>query len=152
MGLAIPLWQITAESTRFEVAISSLDTSLIVRVIVNDDPRKRLQVLELLSEENHIFHIFTPALMETVYVLEKVYELPRADIANKLAFFLERFSDNLVYDNHLTRIAFPMYLQHPQLSFGDCLLSACAEVGNAEPLYTYDKDLAKKSPSAKLLG
>ena len=133
------------------MAISSLDTSLIVRVIVNDDAEKRIKVLDLLSENNHIFHVFTPALMETIYVLEKVYGLPRADLVNKLAFFLERFSDNLIYDRHLTRLAFQMYLENSQLSFGDCLLSACAEVGNAEPLFTFDKNLAKKSASAKLL-
>lgn len=133
------------------MAVSSLDTSLIVRVITGDDSDKRLKVLELLSEDNHIFHVFTPALMETIYVLEKIYGLPRLDLINKLAFFLERFSDNLVYDQRLTRIAFPMYLEHHQLSFGDCLLSACAEVGSAEPLFTFDKNLAKKSSSAKLL-
>ena len=133
------------------MAVSSLDTSLIIRVIVNDDSDKRLKVLELLSEDNHIFHVFTPALMETIYVLEKVYGLPRADIINKLAFFLERFSDNLIYDRNLTKVAFPMYLKNTQLSFGDCLLSACAEVSNAEPLFTFDKDLSKKSASAKLL-
>ena len=133
------------------MAISSLDTSLIVRIIVNDDSEKRLKVLELLSEENHIFHVFLPALTETIYVLERVYGMSREDLINKLSFFLERFSDNLIYDNHLTKIAFPMYLNTPQLSFGDCILSACAEVGRAEPLFTFDKALAKKSASAKLL-
>ena len=134
------------------MSVSSLDTSLIVRVIVNDDSVKRLKVLDLLSEDSHIFHIFTPALMETIYVLEKVYGLPRTDLINKLAFFLERFSDVIIYDNRLTRLAFPMYLENSQLSFGDCLLSACAEVGSAEPLLTLDKNLAKKSAAAKLLG
>lgn len=133
------------------MAISSLDTSLIVRVITNDDAKKRLKVLNLLGENNHIFHIFTPALMETVYVLEKVYGLPREDITNKLSFFLARFSNNIIYDHHLTKLAFPIYLNNPSLSFGDCILSACAEAGNAEPLFTFDKNLAKKSASAKLL-
>lgn len=134
------------------MAISSLDTSLVVRVIVNDNSEKRMRVLELLSENNHIFHLFTPAIMETVYVLEKIYGLPRADLVNKLAFFLERFSDNLVYDQSIIRATLPMYLKHSQLSFGDCLLSTSAEINHAEPLFTFDKDLVKKSPSAKLLG
>lgn len=131
--------------------ISSLDTSLIVRVITNDSPEKRLQVLDLLTENNHIFHLFLPALIETVYVLEKVYNFPREKLASRLNFFLTHFSDNIIYDRPLTAIAFPLYLEQPQLSFNDCLLSACAEVKNAEPLYTFDQALAKKSPSAKLL-
>ena len=133
------------------MAVSSIDTSLIIRVIVNDDPKKRLKVLGLISEDDHVFHIFIPAMMETVYVLEKVYKMPRNDIVDKLTFFLERFSDNLIYDQHLVEPTFAMYLKNRQLSFGDCLLSICAEANNAEPLFTFDKDLAKKSPSAKLL-
>ena len=133
------------------MSISSLDTSLVVRVITNDNPEKRLQALNLLTEEDHIFHFFLPALIETVYVLEKVYNYPREKLINRLNFFLARFSDNVIYDRHLTTLTFPLYLEHPQLSFNDCLLSACAEAGNAEPLYTFDQALAKKSPSAKLL-
>lgn len=133
------------------MAISSIDTNILLRIITRDDPKKRSQALDLLSEENHIFHIFTPALTETVYVLETLYNYSREDIVDKLSFFLARFSDSLVYDIHATKLAFPLYLEHPQLSFCDCMLSAYAEANNAEPLFTFDKALAKKSASAKLV-
>lgn len=133
------------------MSISSLDTSLVVRVLTNDNPEKRQQVLALLSEDRHIFHFFLPALIETVYVLEKVYDFPRDKIIDRLNFFLTHFSDTIIYDRPLTMVAFPLYLEHPQLSFNDCLLSAHAEISHAEPLLTFDQALAKKSPSAKLL-
>ena len=133
------------------MAISSIDTNILLRIITRDDPRKRLQAIKLLSEDNHTFRIFPPALTETVYVLETLYDYSHEDIIDKLSFFLARFSDNLIYDTHVTKVAFPLYLEHSQLSFCDCMLSAYAEVNNAEPLFTFDKALAKKSASAKLV-
>lgn len=133
------------------MAISSIDTNLIVRIIACDEPKMRVQAIDLLSEDNHTFRVFPPALIETVYVLETVYNYPRKDIVDKLVFFFARFSDNIIYDIHITKLAFPLYLEHPQLSFCDCMLSAYAEANNAEPLFTFDKALAKKSASAKLV-
>ncbi len=45
-----------------------------------------------------------------------------------------------------------MYLENPKLSFNDCCLAGYAALNEAEPLWTFDKDLAKTSGTAKLLG
>ena len=129
---------------------ASIDTSLIVRVLVRDDYDKRQKVLDLL-ESGPRFILFDFALYETVYVLETVYEKSREEIIDLISFFLARYDDKITYNHDLTSTAFPCYLEHPKLSFADCCLAGMAEIEGAEPLFTLDKKLAQQHPSAKLL-
>ncbi len=128
----------------------SLDTNAIVRYIVDDVPGQREKVLELLDTPRTTHYIADLALAETVYVLEEYYHYDRSSAANSLAMFLERY-DSLQYNHDLTELVFPFYLEHPKLSFYDCCLASYAELENAEPLFTFDKALARQHPNAKLL-
>lgn len=133
------------------MATNSLDTSLLIRFIMNDVPGTRQKVRDLLSTPSTTHHIFDLALTETVYVLENVYEQTREEIVNELNFFLTRYADVLAYNHALTTEVFPFYLTHPKLSFNDCCLAAYAELEKAEPLFTLDQKLARQHHSAKLL-
>ena len=55
------------------------------------------------------------------------------------------------YNKELFERVFPMYLAYPNLSFNDCCLTGYAALNEAEPLWTFDRDLAKQSGTAKLL-
>ena len=130
---------------------SSIDTNIVLRLILNDVPAQRRRVLKLLSQPNATYCLEDLALAEIVYVLETVCQYPRADIVDKLLFFLARYDGVIEYNRPLTRSVFPFYLEHPKLSFSDCCLATMAELSGAEPLFTLDKKLAGQHPSAKLL-
>ncbi|MBQ3293431.1 PIN domain-containing protein [Candidatus Saccharibacteria bacterium] len=130
----------------------SLDTNIILRCILGDVPEQRKKAAELLSQPGVSHYLSNQALMECIYVLENGQEIPREEVVNLMAFFLTRYSDTLIYDNGITQIAFPMYLAHPKLSWGDCALAAEAEVKHHEPLMTFDRKLANQVASAKLVG
>ena len=129
----------------------SLDANLLVHFILDDVPGQRTLVTELLQTPNTIHYLNEIAISETIYVLERIYKQPRSRIINEVNMFLTHYCDEIIYNRSLTMIAFPLYLEHHDLSFNDCLLSAHAKIDHAEPLYTFDQALAKKSPSAKLL-
>ena len=129
---------------------SSLDTSVIVRILVGDKPESCKKIMKLL-EQRMTFVVEDLALSETVYVLETVYRFPRAEIVDLLNFFLTRYADKIEYNRRLTALVFPFYLEHPKLSYNDCCLAYGAEINGAEPLYTLDKKLATQHPSAKVL-
>lgn len=118
---------------------------------MNDVPDQRVLTLKLLHAPRAIHHIADMALAETMYVLEEHYYLEREDATERLSLFLARFSDCLNYNNNLMNKVFPFYLEHPKLSFYDCCLAVYAELNNAEPLWTFDKHLAKQHPNAKRL-
>lgn len=89
------------------------------------------------------------AVVEAVYVLQSNYDWTREGIVESLSSILELSWFN--YNKALFDQAFPLYLNNPSLSFNDCCLSVYAGLNEAEPLWTFDKDLAKKSMTAKLL-
>lgn len=128
----------------------SLDTSVIVRILADQHTASYRKILKLLDQDLN-FVVFDMALLETIYVLEKVYHKSRAEICDLILFFLAKYDDKIDYNRSLTRAVFPFYLEHPKLSFADCCLATYAEINNAEPLMTLDKKLATQHPSAKLI-
>lgn len=129
--------------------VDSLDTSIILSYILGRD--KQLEKVAQLLDSGAIHRIADLAITESVYVLEDHYSQTRAQIVENLQHFLKTFDDILDYNRELFDLAFPCYLKHPKLSFNDCCMAFYAEIGNAEPLFTFDKTLARQHPSAKLL-
>lgn len=130
---------------------SSLDTNLVVHFLLGDIPGQCKRVAELLQSPRKSFYFTNMALSETIYVLEKYYQLPRQEIVELLNIFFARYDIVVMYDRALVDLAFPHYLTHPKLSWIDCALAAEAEIHHHEPLWTFDKKLANQLPQAKLL-
>lgn len=127
----------------------SLDTNILLRAILNDIPEQSQKITELLDSNDTTFHIADLAIMETVYVLQTAYFRTRQEIVRDLSIlFCIR---NINCNKNLFEKVFPIFLDHPKLSFADCCLSTYAELGQATPLYTLDHKLASQLNSAKLL-
>ena len=126
----------------------SLDTNLLVRLVTRDIPEQCLKVQDLLMRQGVTYEISDLAITEMVHVLQS-NNLSREKIANGIEFIfsLPHIDANFA----LFADVLPMYLVHPKLSFNDCYLAAAAAMNEAEPLWTFDKALAKQSPTAKLL-
>lgn len=131
---------------------NSLDTNLVVHYILGDVPEQRKLVAQLLRAPNAVYYFTNMALSETFYALEKFYKMPREEITDDLNFFLARYDGIIIYNRALTKLAFPIYLTHPKLSWNDCALAAEAEINHHEPLFTFDKALARQLPQVKLVG
>lgn len=133
------------------MSTDSLDTNLLIRLIMNDVPGLRKKALDLIYSPKTTHYVETLALAETLYALETHYYLEREDAVERLAMLLARFDSFINYDHDLTSLAFPMYLDHPKLSFYDCCLACYAEIKHHEPLMTFDRKLAAQVPQAKLV-
>ena len=129
----------------------TLDTNLIVHYIMGDIPKQRKAVARLLDRAKTTHLVPISAINEAVYVFEAHYEQDRVVIATNLQKFLETFDEVLEYDRELIEVTLMFYAELPALSFHDCCLASYAELEGAEPLFTFDKKLAKQHPSAKLL-
>ena len=130
----------------------SIDTNIVLRIILNDIPEQRELATKFLRESEAVHFLSNQAILECIYVLEVADGLPREEVVNLLSFFLTRYDGIIVYDRKLVELAFPYYLKHPKLSWADCALAAEAEANHHEPLFTFDKKLASQLPQAKLVG
>ena len=125
----------------------SLDTNVILRLMLADMPEQCLQIQDLLMRQGRMYSVADLAVTEAVYVLEA--NSTREQIVEMLGSVLTL--PNIKYNKTLFDGVFPMYLKHPKLSFNDCCLAVYAELNEAEPLWTFDRALAKQSGTAKLV-
>ncbi|MBQ3348139.1 PIN domain-containing protein [Candidatus Saccharibacteria bacterium] len=128
----------------------SLDTCVLVSFITGTPPEQTEAVRKLL-ESGDTHNIADLALSETAHVLESRYFSSHQDVAALLKLFLGRYDKVLNYNRALIELVLPYYESHPALSFNDCCLAFYAELGRAEPLFTFDAKLARQHPSAKRL-
>lgn len=95
-----------------------VDTNIVLRYLLQDHDTLSEQATALI--DNHLVFASTEVVAEVCYVLAKVYQLPRAEIANEL-FLL--FNDNIIA--HVDR-AFILHTIHiyeqTRLDFVDCAM------------------------------
>ena len=127
----------------------SLDTNVILRVVLHDVEDHFEKADKLLKREGVKYKVFPTAITECVYVLTKTMKYSREQTVGWLSDFLNM--PNIIYDKEMCDEAFSMFLKYKSLSFEDCCLSLLAARRQVEPLWTFDQALAKKSPTAKLV-
>lgn len=125
----------------------SLDTNIILRLVLRDVPEQCKKIVDLFMRHGICYDIADLAITEAVYILQK--DNTRQEIVEMLSEVLEL--PDLSYNRNLFERVFPMYLAYPKLSFNDCCLAGYAALNQAEPLWTFDKALAKESGTAKLV-
>jgi len=125
-----------------------LDTNVLLRWILNDVPEQTASAEKLLTSGTSCI-VPDIALLETVYVLERVMRLSRATIAQSIETLLS--VADLELDRALWLTALKSYFTHPKLSIADTYLAALAQKTNRLPLYTFDHKLANQLEPAELL-
>ncbi len=126
----------------------SLDTNVLVRLVVGDVPAHTKLVEKLMAEAVKL-DVADIVIFELVFVLEKLYFFSRADIVESLSAIIRNKKINC--NRKLFESMLLMYLEHPKLSFVDCTLPVYARLNKAEPLFTFDQKLAKSYDNVTLL-
>lgn len=127
-----------------EVASStsgSLDANVILRLVLRDVPKLSDAAFELVTKGDH-FHVADIAVAETVFALERYYEVPRPEIAEIILSLAD--NPKIVLNRALCEEALAVYPKFLKLSFEDCCLAAYAKMNAALPLWTFDEKLSKQ--------
>lgn len=128
--------------------MASADTNILLRWALNDLPDQAQAATRLLEGDAEV-QVADMAIIEAGYVLEKVYGLERAIVAGYIRTIMALGQVNC--NRTLFSKVLPQYETYLQVSLIDCCLVAYAELNNAAPLYTFDKQMANKLSSASLL-
>ncbi|MBQ3441148.1 PIN domain-containing protein [Candidatus Saccharibacteria bacterium] len=130
--------------------IETLDTNIVLRIVLNDVPKLTDEVIHLLIDDSRTFLIPDVVFCEMIHILTKKIGYTRVNAVREITKALSAFY-NLSYDLHIVTEVFNDYVTHPALSFEDCYLAYYATKNGAKPLWTFDQKLAKESPVAKAL-
>jgi len=124
----------------------SLDTNALVRMLIEDDEdqfqavRKAISLVEKNSSQ---ILLLSEVLMETIWVLESIYQCTREDISE----FLERLTITSTFafaDPEVIRRAVHQYKQGGD--FADLIIVGKAKESRAKKFFSFDKKLQKKFP------
>lgn len=126
----------------------SLDTNIILRIMLRDVPEQCMKVVDLLMRQGVNYRISDLAITEAVYVLQGLGQ-SRAEIVERFQGLFEL--TDIEANRELFERVFRIYLENANLSFNDCYLAVEARVSGAEPLWTFDKALAKKVESVEIV-
>ena len=127
----------------------SLDTNVLLRLLLNDLPAQHQATLRLFQQAQKPMIVADVAMIEVVFVLGRNYRFTRPQIVEIMIGLLSR--PEISANVRLLEAAFQLFLDHSALAFEDCYLAVVAEYRNALPLWTFDRQLAAKTPNAKLV-
>lgn len=116
-----------------------IDTSVIIRLLVRDDGEKAAKTLNFIKNAKNdgiILHVLPVAIIETVYVLEKVYKIPKITVKELVEAILNTQEFNIEYEQ-VFRDAVSLY-SGKNIKFGDALMSRWAFEKEISIVYTYD--------------
>ncbi len=124
----------------------AVDTNVLVRLIARDDAAQVRSAEGFVAKGAWVSHLI---LAETVWVLDSVYELPRAGIATALDMLLNHQSLTL-QDADVVSAALIHFQKHSKVEFSDCLALEIARKAGHIPLATFDRDFAKLADVERL--
>jgi len=115
-----------------------LDTSFIVRYLVNDPPDMAQRAADVIDSEE-ILMVSEMALLEAAYVLTSVYSVPRADVVDSLTELVQRANLRLTTLPKAGVLeALQLCRNSARVSFTDALIWAQALHMGSNRIYTFD--------------
>ena len=120
-----------------------LDTNVILRYLLNDNAKLYEQAKPFMNAiktgQSHAY-ILEGVLVECVYVLLKVYQIPRQDIADALVGVLD-YPGIVGADKARLRQSLTLFSKH-NVDIVDALIYATAIERDLE-IFSFDKDIAR---------
>ena len=121
--------------------VSFVDADILLRFLTKDEPTMALRCRQLLvdaASDSCRLECSSLAFAEVVWVLEKVYEWPRQDIAPKLTRLLDL--PGLSFGEHsVLRTALAQYSDH-NVDFIDAYQASLMGARGVTTIYGYDRD------------
>ncbi len=124
----------------------AVDTNLLVRLLVRDDATQVTAAEAFVENGAWVSHL---VLVETLWVLDAVYERSAAQIGKAIELLLNHNSLTL-QDADIVASALESFQARPSLGFSDCMVLEIARKAGHLPLGTFDKGLAKLADVCRL--
>jgi predicted nucleic-acid-binding protein len=124
--------------------MKGIDTNVLIRYLVSDDRRQAEQAgkaIQTAADEGESLMLCDIVLLEAVWVLEDVYQLPKTGIATLLdkVFSTAQFA---IEDRDIARQALEDF-RTTKADFADCLIGRKNRLLGCDKTMTFDKDLQK---------
>jgi len=124
----------------------AVDTNVLVRLVVRDDSRQVALAESFVSKGAWVSVL---VLAETVWVLDAVYGLSKAQIVKAIEMLLCH-KELTVQDADVVESALHSFRKRSKVGFSDCLVLEIARTAGHEPLGTFDRALSALNGAERL--
>ena len=124
----------------------AVDTNILLRYLAQDgSEEERSRAVRLIETEARVF-VGDVVLVETYWVLRRVYDFPKGKVLSALASMLA--SDTFEFQE---RDVVAQVVENPDIGLADALLARAAQRSNASVTYTFDRKAARRVEGMELL-
>lgn len=116
-----------------------VDTNLLIRYYIDDDPQKVDAVEKLLKNSQEKLSLLDITFAEIIWVLSSVYGLDKKQIIEKLNALLN--VQSIICNRRILRKSLE-YFANYNISFIDAYQASYAEINELD-VYSYDRDFDK---------
>jgi predicted nucleic-acid-binding protein len=117
----------------------AVDTNVLVRLLARDDADRVHAAEEFISKGAWVSHL---VLAETLWVLDSVYDLSRAQISTAVQMLLNHRELSL-QDADVVTAALDHYRRRSAVEFSDCLVLEIARKAGHLPVAKFDRNFSK---------
>jgi predicted nucleic-acid-binding protein len=124
--------------------MKALDTNVLVRFLVKDDEHQAQIVYNVFKQAEagkKIFWVSLLVVLETIWVIDSVYEIPRKEILDSLNELL--LMPILKFEAQETIRSFILLAQKNSIDLSDVLIACAAQQSGCECVLTFDKKASK---------
>jgi len=120
--------------------MKALDTNVLIRFLVKDDERQAKIIYKLFKQAElykEILYVPLLVVLETIWVLESAYKIPRHDILDSINDLV--LMPILEFEAQSTILSFISSAQETQTDLSDLLIAHAAKSAGCECMLTFDK-------------
>ena len=124
----------------------AIDTNVLVRLLTRDDADQTDRAEKFVTKGAWVSHL---ALIETIWVLESVYDLGREPVATAVEMLLDH-AQVVIQDSDIVGAALVSFRSSDRVDFSDCLILETARKAGHLPLGTFDRALSEFDGAQKV--
>ena len=120
--------------------MKALDTNVLVRFLVRDDKRQAetiYRVFKKAESDREVFFVPLLVVLETVWVLESVYEIPRQEMIDSINELI--LMPILKFETQSAILNFVSSARETKMDLSDLLIAHSAKFSGCECVLTFDK-------------
>jgi predicted nucleic-acid-binding protein len=123
--------------------MTAIDTNVVVRFLEDDDLEQSRAVLNLLTKQRVLYRIDDIALLETWWVLIRIYEWTELEVVEGFEGLLSIY--NLAFEDE-KRLRLCLKAVKTGADFADELIFRRNQSAGCDKIATFDKGFAKRHP------
>ena len=120
--------------------MKALDTNVLVRFLVRDDKRQAetiYRVFKKAESDREVFFVPLLVVLETVWVLESVYKIPRKEILDSVNELI--LMPILKFETQPAILNFISAARETKMDLSDLLIAHSSKFSGCECVLTFDK-------------